>query len=362
MLSETVFRSADVPPADRFDLWRKYIADSYVPLEIQAPGTEGFTATQRILELGAVRLWKVEHSPMSMRRTPALIRRSDPELYHLSLPLRGTMRVAQHGRARHEDRYGERDLVLLDTSRPYAMEAAADLSRDRISGTGLFVPRGLLPLPAARVERLLNRRLPGNEGIGELLIQFLTQVWDRAGACRPADGPRLGTVAVDLLSAVLAHMLDSHDPCTPESRRRTLVLHVKAHIRRHLADPALTPATIAEAHHISLSYLHRLFETEEATVAAWIRRRRLEHARHDLADPAQRTVPVHAVATRWGFSRAADFSRAFRAAYGLPPRDYRATALRDAILRDASFRGATFRDGGHAPGPGAHGRPRGRDA
>jgi AraC-like DNA-binding protein len=33
--------------------------------------------------------------------------------------------------------------------------------------------------------------------------------------------------------------------------------------------------------------------------------------------------PVHAVATRWGYSRHSDSTRVFRAQYGLPPQEYR---------------------------------------
>ncbi|MFF1733008.1 helix-turn-helix domain-containing protein [Streptomyces sp. NPDC058247] len=67
-------------------------------------------------------------------------------------------------------------------------------------------------------------------------------------------------------------------------------------------------------------------ENEEATVAAWIRRRRLEAARRDLVDPALRSSPIHAVAARWGFPRAADFSRAFRRAYDITPNECRSRA------------------------------------
>ncbi|MEU6013702.1 helix-turn-helix domain-containing protein [Streptomyces sp. NPDC047515] len=73
--------------------------------------------------------------------------------------------------------------------------------------------------------------------------------------------------------------------------------------------------------------MHRLFQDEDATVAAWIRRLRLEAARRDLTDPALRTTPIHAIAARWGFTRAADFSRAYRAAYGATPKDHRHQAL-----------------------------------
>ena len=75
-------------------------------------------------------------------------------------------------------------------------------------------------------------------------------------------------------------------------------------------------------------YLHRLFQHDGITVAAWIREQRLERARRDLADPALRAVPVHQIAARWGFSHAAVFSRAFRAGYGVAPNDYRHQTLR----------------------------------
>ncbi|GAB3988835.1 hypothetical protein GCM10029978_112270 [Actinoallomurus acanthiterrae] len=44
-------------------------------------------------------------------------------------------------------------------------------------------------------------------------------------------------------------------------------------------------------------------------------------------DRTGRTVSIHAIAAGWGFPRAADFTRAFRTAYGAPPRDYRLQAL-----------------------------------
>ncbi|MFF0222770.1 helix-turn-helix domain-containing protein [Streptomyces sp. NPDC004629] len=36
-----------------------------------------------------------------------------------------------------------------------------------------------------------------------------------------------------------------------------------------------------------------------------------------------RVTPIHAIAARSGFPRAADFTRAFRRAYGVSPSDYR---------------------------------------
>jgi AraC-like DNA-binding protein len=88
----------------------------------------------------------------------------------------------------------------------------------------------------------------------------------------------------------------------------------------------LSPAAAAAAHHLSLRSLQQLFRDEGLTVAGWIRARRLERCRRDLADPALDARPVAAIAARWGFSSAADFSRAFRAAHGMPPAEYRRSA------------------------------------
>ncbi|ADI03680.1 AraC family transcriptional regulator [Streptomyces bingchenggensis BCW-1] len=75
--------------------------------------------------------------------------------------------------------------------------------------------------------------------------------------------------------------------------------------------------------------LHTLFRRQEETVAASIRRRRLERCHADLTDPRLRRRSISAIAARWGFVRPADFSRAFRAAYGVAPRELRQAALRN---------------------------------
>ncbi len=77
---------------------------------------------------------------------------------------------------------------------------------------------------------------------------------------------------------------------------------------------------------MSLRSLQQLFHHEGLTVGDWIRRRRLESCRRDLSDPALATRPVAAIAARWGFSSASDFSRVFRAVHGLPPAEYRMSA------------------------------------
>lgn len=129
-----------------------------------------------------------------------------------------------------------------------------------------------------------------------------------------------------LLIVPRAALPEAHGPATAyvdESLQRVLRF-----IDDSLADPALSPRIVADAHHMSIRKLYNLFEGHSTTVADWIRWRRLEGCRRDLRDPAQRRTPVSAIGARWGLPNPAHFSRAFRAAFGAPPTEYRRGALK----------------------------------
>ncbi|MGC5013917.1 helix-turn-helix domain-containing protein [Streptosporangium sp. DT93] len=121
--------------------------------------------------------------------------------------------------------------------------------------------------------------------------------------------------------AVHASPPEAH--AAPAAHPHQLLARIHVFVERHLDDPRLSPAMIARAHNISDRSLYRLFQDESVTVSQLIHRRRLERCRDDLADPGNRDRPIHAIAARWGFGAAAHFTRAFRAAYGLSPREYR---------------------------------------
>ncbi|KUN84161.1 helix-turn-helix domain-containing protein [Streptomyces griseoruber] len=327
----TVFRSEDVPTEDRFDHWRDMVGRMRSPSHITSTHAADFWARSRVMELGSVTVWPTSFLPTRYWRSPKLVRQSDPELYHLTLLIDGGLALEHAGRT---DSFGPRDLHLTDSSlpydlRPYGIGSADGPEPGVVKGVGVDFPKARLPLPPHRVRELLGRALPGREGFGALLADFLISLERQADTLPPSDAPRLGGVVMDLVSAWCAQVLDTEADLAPESRQQVLARHIQVFIRQNLHDPDLTPPVIAAAHHISLSYLHRIFpqQTQGETVAAWIRERRLEGAARDLANPLARTMPIHAVAARWGISRASDFTRAFRAAYGLSPKEYRHQAL-----------------------------------
>ncbi|MDT3397950.1 helix-turn-helix domain-containing protein [Streptomyces sp. B1866] len=317
------YSTAGLPKADRFAWWHDMTYSALVATAMHTPHADGFHAAADVMDLGLGQITAMTYQPMTVERTPKLIRLSDPGYYQVSLTVHGSMGLAQ---SRRDVSFGPGDLVIYDSSRPFSGFAAAEPGA--VKHIVAQVPQSLVPVRPDLLDRLVATRLPGDHGFARLLAHFLTQVTAQAHHYQPSDTPRLLTVLLDLLAATVAQHLDDPAALTPESRRHTLFLRIRAHIHRHLSDPDLSPARIAAAHHISLRTLHRLFRPQGTTVAAYIRHQRLQAAHRDLADPRLASRPIHAIATSWGFPRAEDFTRAFRTAYGIPPRDYRQTALR----------------------------------
>ncbi|WP_162467270.1 helix-turn-helix domain-containing protein [Streptomyces cavernae] len=270
-------------------------------------------ATPRTLKLGAVSLAAIADRPHPDRRdqVPAAVPTSDPPLYRLALRLRAP----------------QRDMRLYDSCRPVSGVVTTWGTAELIH---VRFPKALLPLPQERIGQVVGKRLPGWTGVGALLADFVIRLHEEAEGYRPSDAARLGGVLLDLVSAVLTHELEAAGIASPaphEPAPDSLMPRLRAFVERHLSDPGLSPDSVAAAHQISTRYLYKLFQDHGLTVAGWIRRRRLDHCRRDLADPLLRSRPVHAVAARWGFPDAAHFGRVFRAAYGVPPGQYRRMAL-----------------------------------
>jgi AraC-like DNA-binding protein len=308
-----VVRGGHQPKAEDFEAWRDQMIRMIGPVEITTDDPSNFRAETHYVDLGAVQVAAIAASPCQGIRTAKMIRQSDPALFQLILPLSGTTVIMQDST---QITAGLRDMALYGTSHPWRIQADG-MPR----GVMAVFPYALLPFPPERVRRALT--FSGRDGIGALLAGFLTRVAAGPGRYGVTDGQRLGTILVDLVAAQLAHRFDADDALYGDTHQRALLLKIHAFIQEHLSDPALTPTKIAAAHNISIRQLHRLFKNEEATVAGWIRGRRLDRCRRDLGDPLLRHQPIHAIATRWGFPDAAHFSRAFRAFYGHSPQEYR---------------------------------------
>jgi AraC-like DNA-binding protein len=226
----------------------------------------------------------------------------------------GELRLEQDGR---QAVLHSGDLSVVDPARPSQRSFTA------MHNFTVSIPRAMIPLRERELAELTGVRIPGDRGAGALASALIQQLGRHVEQVSTPHAARLAIAVVDTLALALASRLD-RICAVPGARERTLVHRIYAFVEQHLADPDLTPRTVAAAHHISLRSLHKLFEVQAVTIGELIRRRRLERCRQDLLNPALRERPVAAIAGRWGMPNPAHFNRSFRAAYGATPAAFRA--------------------------------------
>ena len=234
----------------------------------------------------------------------------------VGLVLEGKVVISQDGR---QAVVGAGDFSFLDGTRASRVVVPDDLRM-----IGVVVPLERISLPRHVLGDVTATRADGASGCGALFTAFLTALASNLGAIRPQQEAGLSAAVGDLLTAALANAgATSGDPGA-DGVRSALLKRIRGFVEAEISNPGLSPARIAAAHHISVRQLHRLFEGEDMTIAEFVRARRLAGCGRDLADPALGGLSIGAVAARWGITDSAKFSRLFRAAYGLSPREYRA--------------------------------------
>ncbi|WP_136055280.1 helix-turn-helix domain-containing protein [Microbacterium sp. K24] len=294
--------------------FRAAVSESFVPLQVTSGGADRFRGVIRGASVDEVHVTEVRATSHVVERTPELIARSDHSYFKVSLMLAGTGLLIQDDR---EAVLQAGDLAVYDTDRPYSLVFDQDF-RTMV----VMFPKHLISLPSDMIGQLTAVRISGQEGLGGMVVPYLTQLAGNLDQLAGTTGARLAHSALDLVTTVFTRELGldeaSADP------HRALVQRIRSHIDRNLASTDLGPASIASAHFISTRHLHGLFQEQGVTVSTWIRTRRLEQCRRDLLDPMLADRPVAAIAARWGFVDAAHFSRAFKAAFGASPSEYRA--------------------------------------
>ena len=307
--------TSTVAPEHRQEAWAHVHAQALFPLSIGFADGTSFNGRSESHDLGSMALLRVRGDACTVRRTPRTIRAADPEHLVVALALDGSCPVEQAGRHAVLSRG---DMTTWDSSRPFHVphERRFDL---------LLLSAPMHELGVRR--RDTARQTPGASGTGAIAGAFLRQLW------RQVDEGAVAQDNADLQDALVAIVRAVHGSATdsvltaPGITLRTLPPRVRAYAMRHLGDPQLGPPALALAHHVSVRQLHVAFRHEDDTIAAWIRHERLERCLHDLRDPALADVPIARIAAHWGMTNHAHFTRAFRAAYGLTPREARASAL-----------------------------------
>ncbi|MBF1800939.1 helix-turn-helix domain-containing protein [Alloalcanivorax profundimaris] len=297
---------------DGLDSWRRTMQSHFLRLDYESPRPREFRARGVIGRFANSAVARLDTNANRVVRRPQYVKDAPAAYYKIFWQMRGVSRIQQ---AYRSSTLKAGMWSVYDTTREYSIE-----STDGSSFMVLMVPQLECDGWMSSVDAVCGRALDGR-GAPNIVLSSLTGLLCDGGLQPSAQGA-LQDATVKLIESALdgeaAGAGNNHKPAVGSRFQE-----VKAFIIHHLADPRLSPDTVAATFSMSRRSLYNLFLLGQSTPSAFIHQERMNRARVLLRDPDRRDQPVSSIAVECGFSDPAHFSRAFRARFGLPPGGWR---------------------------------------
>jgi AraC-like DNA-binding protein len=305
-----------VDPADRFDHWREVRAKGLfgVTAELEPERREHFRGEFALQPIGKAALIEIRASPYRVERTADDIANapSDSLCIYQQLSLGGWFETL-----------GEDFTVQRGT---FATSYSDLKYRTTPIGTDGFRLR-ILKIPLAEiassrsVHDLIAKPFDGDVAIGPLLQSCFADLVDAAGGLEAPEASHL-VDALTQLTLIGRGVVALGRKTTIQALRVGRLSAARRLIAGQLSNANLSPAFVADRLGVSVRHMHELFETTDKSFSQTVTALRLEASRGLLISAPQRSISD--VAFACGFESLATFYRAFRAAQGMAPGDFRA--------------------------------------
>lgn len=298
-----------VPAAERAGYWNRVISEAYFPLRLDFRDADAFRGRLSMRRVGAVTLSRLETDALAYERGSGQIARQGEEDFLITIPRLAPVEFAQLGR---EVSCAPGAFLVERGNEPYRFAYGAP----NVLGV-LKVSRAQLAERIRQPDRFCAQQFDATGGVGALFATMARAALDEEVSAGASD--LLGRQLVELLALALSERAETEGM---SAVRAAHLRRADAAIRRDLLNPSLGPDRLARSCGISKRYLHELFPEDGRSVAREIREQRLRAAREAVA--ASGELSLAEIAYRFCFSDQAQFSRAFREAFGTSPSAFRA--------------------------------------
>jgi AraC-like DNA-binding protein len=313
------FSTDHIAPRDRVRLWCDYFASQAYSItfgEIPDPGA--FRAEANGSIAGGFALLDIKSGLKRVQRTAADIAKDKSEAFFVRRFHVPVIWRAASSNTPVDLIHEAGDFCVSSTEWQFEEESNGSAAFDM-----LIIPRDVLSpiITGGRLERPF--RLPGASPLGSLLGAAI----DAAKAQVPLLPDVLGEAVLRNLCGLVALSCRTFDESVDQGRdslHSARLAAVKRYVDLHLADPTLTPASVAAALGISARQLHRLFKQNNVSFARYVSRQRLLRCRDAIGGATGTGRSVVDIAFGWGFNSMATFYRAFVSEFGSPPAALRA--------------------------------------
>lgn len=315
-----VLNTDDLSVADRTEAYQSAVSANCTTsmVEFEEPGS--FHAELHVFDLGPARVFNIDASGNTLRRTPRMARQMNECSIVLALPMRTTNQLAWE---REDVAFGPADMILVDVSAPYVYSW-----RGEGASYAFHVEFDQLGLPMDTI-RTATRNLRSSP-LYPLVRDHIARVTRDASQIADTEvAAQVGLASMALMQALIVSAADDSRRLR-DAMHISLAVRVQTYVREHARDHDLSPAKIAAQNGLSVRALYNLYETLGVSLEQSIIHHRLQGARADLASPRHRHRTIAAIARDWGFTNQSFFSTRFRQEFGLTPRQLRGGSSQQA--------------------------------
>jgi AraC family transcriptional regulator, positive regulator of tynA and feaB len=305
------------PDEQQFSYWREVLCEAFVLLDpVLKSNATRFRGSVESRSLYSTSQARIASQAQTNSRQWHEIRRNPVEYCFANFQLEGSCVVRQDGR---EALVGPGNFSVVDTTRPFLLDFREDWS-----ALSFRIPRHQLTSRLTEPRLATARAVRGDTGLGLVASRFAQSLDQLTEDVSVETQEGLSTALNSVIALALGATFESKD-ADRASVREALRQTVETYIADHLANPELTPESIATRFGISRRTLYSVFEDNSLSVVSLIREQRLLRSARDLL--TAKSGNVLAIAMRWGFNDASHFSRLFKSRFGVSPRDIAAHGL-----------------------------------
>lgn len=312
LVPHTQFSTELIPEEGRFDVWRDSMSVLFEVERKKEHAQSPFVANLEAFMFDQIMLARTTSNSAYYRRQPKDIKADGIDMIMIQLFLKGEVEF-QHGKNRSFIKPG--DILVYDLSREVSN---FNTSFDNIS---VLFPRELIDeyIPAAALWH--GQILPRDQPMTNLLRSHMMSLYE--------FGPNITNESCDNLQRALLNLTSSAFQASTQNIARaaeiiaaTQLREIKKYIHKHLHHPNLTPESIGQAFGFSRAQLYRVAEPLDG-ITHYIQKQRLKRCWKELNNPGQNHMTITELAFKWGYNDAGTFTRNFKKAFGMLPKDAR---------------------------------------
>ena len=293
-------------------LWRQTHGVLFEPNDDPPEIKANFETSMSMFNAGPMLFGQAQTMPQRYHRSPAKVARDGVDHYFLMLVTSGRFEGLHEGQPIE---IGSGDAVL------FQLRCVADIFAESSACFGVALPASILAPLLRDPDGVCGTVLKVGTPLCRVLFDYIGSLVNNAAQLQIKDAAALAQSTAAMIAVCFGPAVDASRPRNANLRTASLMV-IKRYIDENMNNSQLDAAHLTSIFGLSRASIYRMFEPLGG-VAKFIQRNRLRRALIQLSSDEYIHLQVSEMSHNLGFASPTNFSRAFKAQFGMLPSEVR---------------------------------------